>query len=115
MRFAQAYGGWQERRLTQEEAALGVCERTFRRSVDRYEADVRDPPGALAHTLSPARSGNLPASTAVGRKPRTAPFTGVHRTFAGATIARVKTGVSSECPPHVRGRNDCEGEDGRQL
>ena len=39
MRFEEAYGGWQERRLTQEEAArlLGVCERTFRRYVDRYE------------------------------------------------------------------------------
>ena len=35
---AQAYGG-QERRLTQEETArlLGVCARTFRRCVDRYE------------------------------------------------------------------------------
>ena len=35
MRFEEAYGGWQERRLTQEEAArlLGVCERTFRRYV----------------------------------------------------------------------------------
>ena len=32
-------GGWQARRLTQEEAArlLGVCERTFRRYIDRYE------------------------------------------------------------------------------
>ena len=30
MRFEEAYGGWQSRRLTQEEAArlLGVCERT---------------------------------------------------------------------------------------
>ena len=30
MRFEEAYGGWQERRLTQEEEArlLGVCERT---------------------------------------------------------------------------------------
>ena len=39
MRFEEAYGGWQERRLTQEEAArlLGVCERTLRRYVDRYE------------------------------------------------------------------------------
>ena len=36
MRFREAYGGWQERRLTQEEAArlLGVCERTFERYVD---------------------------------------------------------------------------------
>ena len=38
MRFEEAYGGWQERRLTQEEAArlAGVCERTFRRYQDRY-------------------------------------------------------------------------------
>jgi transposase len=39
MRFEEAYGGWQAQRLTQEEAArlLGVCERTFRRYIDRYE------------------------------------------------------------------------------
>ncbi len=39
MRFEEAYAGWQGRRLTQEEAArlLGVCERTFRRYIDRYE------------------------------------------------------------------------------
>ncbi len=39
MRFKEAYGGWQGGRLTQEEAArmLGVCERTFRRQIDRYE------------------------------------------------------------------------------
>jgi transposase len=39
MRFEEAYWGWQARRLTQEEAArlLGVCERTFRRYIDRYE------------------------------------------------------------------------------
>ena len=39
MRFEEAYEGWQARRLTQEEAArlLGVCERTFRRYLDRYE------------------------------------------------------------------------------
>lgn len=38
-RFEEAYGGWQARRLTQEEAArwLGVCERTFRRYLDRFE------------------------------------------------------------------------------
>jgi transposase len=41
MRFEEAYAGWQGRRLTQEEAArlLGVCERTFRRYIDRYEED----------------------------------------------------------------------------
>ena len=38
MRFEEAYGGWSDRRLTQEEAArlLGVCERTFRRYLDRF-------------------------------------------------------------------------------
>jgi len=39
MRFEEVYSGWQRRHLTQEEAArvLGVCQRTFRRLVDRYE------------------------------------------------------------------------------
>ena len=39
MRFEEAYEGWTGSRLTQEEAAtlLGVCARTFRRYVDRYE------------------------------------------------------------------------------
>jgi len=38
MRFTEAFDGWQERRLTQAEAArlLGVHERTFRRHIDRY-------------------------------------------------------------------------------
>lgn len=40
MRFEEAYEGWESRRLTQAEAAslLGVCERTFRRYLARYEA-----------------------------------------------------------------------------
>ncbi|MGZ9241568.1 MAG: ISNCY family transposase [Candidatus Binatia bacterium] len=44
MRFEEAYSGWQSRRLTQEEAArlLGVCERTFRRYIDRYEEEGLD-------------------------------------------------------------------------
>jgi transposase len=39
MRFEEVYFGWSENRLSQEEAAriLGVCDRTFRRYVDRYE------------------------------------------------------------------------------
>jgi len=41
MRFEEAFEGWQRRRLTQAEAArmLGVCERTFRRQINRYEDD----------------------------------------------------------------------------
>ena len=41
MRFDEAYAGWQEKRLTQEEAALvlGVTDRSFRRYVVRYEAE----------------------------------------------------------------------------
>ena len=41
MRFEEIYGTWTERRLTQEEAAraLGVCSRTFRRYIDRYEEE----------------------------------------------------------------------------
>jgi hypothetical protein len=39
MRFEEAYEGWKKERLTQEEAArlLGVCDRTFRRYLVRYE------------------------------------------------------------------------------
>ncbi len=39
MRFEEAYGGWQARRLTQEDEGrlLGEGERTFRRYVERYE------------------------------------------------------------------------------
>lgn len=44
MRFEEAYTGWQEGRLTQAEAArlLGVCERTLRRQIGRYESDGMD-------------------------------------------------------------------------
>jgi predicted DNA-binding protein (UPF0251 family) len=39
MRFEEANGGWNEGRLTQEEAArrVGVCERTFWRYLTRDE------------------------------------------------------------------------------
>ena len=41
MRFEEAYEGWREKRLTQEEAGtlLGMSERNFRRYVLRYEAE----------------------------------------------------------------------------
>ena len=39
MRFEESYEGWKKGRLTQEEAArlLGICERTYRRYLVRYE------------------------------------------------------------------------------
>lgn len=39
MRFEEVYEGWLERRLSQSEAAqiLGVCDRSFRRYIARYE------------------------------------------------------------------------------
>jgi len=41
MRFVEAYGEWNAGRLTQAEAGqvLGMCERSFRRYLARYEAD----------------------------------------------------------------------------
>ena len=41
MRFEEIYGNWTGKRLSQEDAArvLGVCSRTFRRYIDRYEED----------------------------------------------------------------------------
>ena len=44
MRFEEAYYGWQEGRLSQQEAAvlLGICDRSFRRYRDRYESSGID-------------------------------------------------------------------------
>ena len=60
MRFEEAYGAWTQRRLTQEEAAslLGVCARTFRRYIDRYEEEGLDGLidkrlGQLSHRKAP--------------------------------------------------------------
>jgi transposase len=44
MRFEEVYEGWTESRLTQDEAArlLGVCGRTFRHYINRYEDNGLD-------------------------------------------------------------------------
>lgn len=44
MRFEEAYEGWSEKRFTQEEAArlLGICDRTFRRYICRYDKEGFD-------------------------------------------------------------------------
>jgi len=60
MRFEEAYEVWTERRLSQEEAAriLGVCTRTFRRYINRYEESGLD--GLLDKRLTQASSHRAP-------------------------------------------------------
>jgi len=60
MRFEEAYGGWKRGRMTQEEAALllGVCDRTFRRYLARYEEEgmeglVDQRLGQISHRRAP--------------------------------------------------------------
>ena len=65
MRFEETYGGWQARRLTQEEATrlVGVCERTFRRYVDRYEDEGLD--GLVDKRLSEVSARRAPVDEVV--------------------------------------------------
>ena len=65
MRFVEAYVGWQARRLTQGEAArlLGVCDRTFRRYVDRYEDEGLD--GLVDKRLGQVSARRAPVDEAV--------------------------------------------------
>ncbi len=60
MKFEEAYGGWQTGRLTQEEAAqlLGLCARSFRRHIDRYEDAGLD--GLLDKRLSQVSQRRAP-------------------------------------------------------
>ena len=60
MQFEEAYSVWTERRLDQEETAriLGVCTRTFRRYIDRYEESGME--GLLDKRLTQASSRRAP-------------------------------------------------------
>lgn len=60
MRFEEIYTSWEEKRLTQEQAAelLGVCARSFRRYATRYEEDgleglIDKRIGEVSHRLAP--------------------------------------------------------------
>jgi transposase len=66
MVFEEIYGIWQQSRLTQEEAArmLGVCERTFRRQVDRYEECGVE--GLIDKRLSQASHRRAPVDEVLG-------------------------------------------------
>ena len=65
MRFEEAYEGWTEKRLTQEEAAqlLGICPRTFRRYINRYEEDGLE--GLLDKRLAQASHRRAPVDEVV--------------------------------------------------
>ena len=56
MRFEEVHEGWEPGRLTQAEAArlLGVCERTFRRYLVRFEAVGRRADRQASGSGSPA-------------------------------------------------------------
>ncbi len=60
MRFEEAYEGWNGGRLTQAEAAqlLGICERSFRRYLTRYEAEGLE--GLLDRRLEQASNRRAP-------------------------------------------------------
>jgi len=60
MRFEEAYRGWNKGRLTQSDAAelLGVCDRTFRRYLSRYEDKGID--GLMDKRLSQASHRRAP-------------------------------------------------------
>ncbi len=66
MRFEEAYTGWQEGQLTQGDAArlLGVCERTFRRQIGRYEADGMD--GLIDKRLAQISHKRAPVDEVLG-------------------------------------------------
>ena len=61
MRFDEAYEGWNSGRLTQAQAGLllGMCERSFRRYLSRYEAEGLD--GLIDRRLEQISSRRAPA------------------------------------------------------
>jgi hypothetical protein len=71
MRFEEAYEGWRAGRLTQEDAALvlGVCERSFRRYMVRYEAEGMD--GLIDRRLEQISSRRAPVDEVVKLSPPT--------------------------------------------
>lgn len=76
MRFEEVYGVWTEGRLSQEEAALilGICSRTFRRYIDRYEESGLE--GILDRRLTQASSRRAPVDEVLAVAKR---YESVHR------------------------------------
>ena len=107
MRFAEACGGWQERRLTQEAAARlpGVCERTFRRYVDRYEDEGLD--GLVDKLRGQVSARRAPVDevvrTAVSPNTGTSPTVGA--THASPLPRRSGTGLNYLSAAQTPGRS----------
>ena len=66
MRFEEAYEGWNAGRLTQWEAAriLGICERSFRRYLFRYEVEGLE--GLIDRRLDQASNRQAPVDEVLG-------------------------------------------------
>ncbi len=65
MRFEEAYGGWRSKRLSQSGAAvlLGVCSRTFRRYINRYDESGLE--GILDKRLTQASCRRAPVDEVI--------------------------------------------------
>jgi len=65
MRFEETYEGWNAGRLTQAEAAriLGMCERSFRRYLSRYEAEGME--GLIDRRLEQASNRRAPVDEVI--------------------------------------------------
>jgi hypothetical protein len=70
MRFEEMYTRWSEKRLTQAHAAeiLGVCDRTFRRYIDRYDEEGLEGLSDKRLTQSSFRRAPVDEVTAVVRQ-----------------------------------------------
>jgi transposase len=70
MRFEEMYTRWSEKRLTQAQAAeiLGVCDRTFRRYIDRYDEEGLEGLSDKRLTQASFRRAPVDEVTAVARQ-----------------------------------------------
>jgi len=91
MRFTEALEGWTQGRLTQAEAALllGQCERSFRRHIERYQADGLD--GLLDKRLSQISKRRASAA-------EVDQVVALYKSgFAGWNVAHFHTKYKAEC------------------
>ena len=112
MRFEEAYGGWTESRLTQEEAAqlLGVCARTFRRYIDRYEEEGLD--GLMDKRMSQVSHRRAPVDEVMRLVDRYRNRHRCHYVKVKVKILRHTGGsVSIHHGPRVLARYDTQGQE----